>query len=179
LYGTGRLQYLHQRPTLWDHLSVSGNIELAARLTESGDQATLAKLTDDLGLVGSEHKYPYELSEGMKARVALARVFVSKPAVVLADEPFASLDYRRRELLNIKLSLLAALSKSTVLMVTHDVVESLRFSSVAWVVQPSTTRLIEIALPGSGEALDPNAIPAPYLSLRDRILAAMEERLHG
>ena len=173
LYGSGEIQYLHQRPTLWEHLTVGKNVALAGRLLRTATAESVRSVIAELGLADAEHRYPFELSEGMKARVALARVFVSQPALVLGDEPFASLDHSRREQLNLRLSALAAAVGSAVVTVTHDVVEALRFSNVIWVLKSDRTGICEFHVPPGGELLDQNSMPREYLLLRDQILTLM------
>lgn len=79
-----------------------------------------------LGLAGSQERFPHQLSGGMKQRVALARAFVLNPAVLLLDEPFASVDApRRRELQDLLLDLVR-IERPAVLFVTHDLDEAVR-----------------------------------------------------
>lgn len=79
-----------------------------------------------LGLAGTEDRFPHQLSGGMKQRVALARAFVLNPAVLLMDEPFASVDApRRRELQDLLLELVRV-ERPAVLFVTHDLDEAVR-----------------------------------------------------
>lgn len=176
LYGTGRLQYLHQDPALWNHLTVHSNIQLVLDLLKvEASESRISKLVDELGLAGSEKKYPGELSRGMRARLALARAFAKPPGVLLVDEPFASLDFIRREALNEKLSILAKESRSTILMVTHDIVEALRFSSRMIVFEFGGHTLTDLSLPSPQEPIDPNSLPSDYIDVRDRILEMIGE----
>jgi ABC-type nitrate/sulfonate/bicarbonate transport system ATPase subunit len=79
-------------------------------------------------LTGSERFWPHQLSGGMAQRVALARAFVRKPAVLLLDEPFASLDaFTRLQMGDLLREVIRDRSR-TVLLVTHDVDEALRLA---------------------------------------------------
>jgi len=77
-----------------------------------------------IGLEGFENKYPYELSGGMKQRVALARTLACNPKVVLMDEPFAALDVQTRITLRTELLKISLQLSNTILFVTHSVDEA-------------------------------------------------------
>jgi NitT/TauT family transport system ATP-binding protein len=77
-----------------------------------------------VNLAGQEHKFPHQLSGGMKKRVALATVFIYSPPVLLMDEPFSALDVQTRQLMETELLDLWDEYKPTVLFVTHDLEEA-------------------------------------------------------
>src|SRR6266446_2867701 len=81
-----------------------------------------------VGLAHAEHKYPHELSGGMKQRVGIARALAIEPKVLLLDEPFGALDALTRATLQDELMKIVAATGSTVLMVTHDVDEAVLLS---------------------------------------------------
>ena len=78
-----------------------------------------------MGLGGFEDKYPYELSGGMRQRVAVARTLAADPQVVLMDEPFASLDAQTRNVMQEELVRIAMHERKTILFVTHSVDEAI------------------------------------------------------
>ncbi len=78
-----------------------------------------------VGLTGFEHKYPYELSGGMRQRVAVARTLAANPEVVLMDEPFASLDAQTRSVMQEELVRIALSERKTIVFVTHSVDEAI------------------------------------------------------
>lgn len=84
----------------------------------------VTRLLDLVGLVSSENHLPREISGGMKQRVALARVLVLQPQILLMDEPFSSLDTETREEMQDLLTTLWAETGSTILFVTHDMDEA-------------------------------------------------------
>jgi len=81
-----------------------------------------------MGLQGFQHKYPRELSGGMKQRVALARTLAYDPDVLLMDEPFGALDAQTRELQQDELLAIWRERKKTVLFITHSVEEAVYLS---------------------------------------------------
>ncbi|MBC7944630.1 MAG: ABC transporter ATP-binding protein [Burkholderiales bacterium] len=86
------------------------------------------KYLDLVGLTGSEHKKPAELSGGMKQRVGIARAFAIEPKMLLLDEPFGALDALTRGLIQDELKKICAATHQTVFMITHDVDEAILLS---------------------------------------------------
>jgi ABC-type nitrate/sulfonate/bicarbonate transport system ATPase subunit len=91
-------------------------------------------LIEKFGLSGFEHCYPYELSGGMRQRVALLRTVVQGRQIVLLDEPFGALDYLTRTELQLWLSSMWEQFRWTVVLVTHDVPEALLLSDRVYVL---------------------------------------------
>jgi len=93
-------------------------------------------------LTGREQAYPKELSLGMKQRVAIIRAFLSNPAILLMDEPFAALDFQTRLMLQDELLSLWAKTRSPVVFVTHDIDEAIRLSDRILVLSHQPGRVI-------------------------------------
>ena len=107
----------------------------------------------EVELEGREDAWPHELSGGQQQRVALARSLVREPDLLLADEPFGSLDALTRIRMHVLLRRLSELHKPTVLLVTHDVDEAIELADRVVVLEDG--RLIadvRVALPPAGAA---------------------------
>jgi nitrate/nitrite transport system ATP-binding protein len=98
-----------------------------------------------VGLSHAEHKYPHEISGGMKQRVGIARALAIEPKVLLLDEPFGALDALTRATLQDELMRIVQKTNATVLMVTHDVDEAVLLSDrVAMMTNGPAARIGEL-----------------------------------
>ena len=104
-----------------------------------------------VGLTHAEHKYPNEISGGMKQRVGIARALAMNPKVLLMDEPFGALDALTRAHLQDELMKITAATQKTVIMVTHDVDEAVLLADriVMMTNGPSATvgEILQVDLP--------------------------------
>ncbi|HWJ73483.1 MAG TPA: ABC transporter ATP-binding protein [Kaistia sp.] len=145
--------FVFQEPTLMPWATVFKNVWLPLRLAGISKQAARARVMEALDMVGLASfadAYPRELSGGMKMRVSIARALVTRPRVLLMDEPFAALDEITRQKLNDDLLRLWAQFGWTVVFVTHSVFESVYLS----------TRIVVMA-PRPGRVIDEIAVEAP------------------
>jgi NitT/TauT family transport system ATP-binding protein len=95
-----------------------------------------------------ENQYPHQLSGGMKQRVAIARVLVYEPELVLMDEPFAALDAQTRESLQIELIRIWEAHKKTIVFVTHSIDEAILLSDrIAFMSDGKVEEIIDVNLP--------------------------------
>jgi len=101
-------------------------------------------LLELVGLGAFAHRYPFELSGGMQQRVAICRMLLCDPAVLLMDEPFSALDEMTREFLNMELLRIWQERRKTVVFVTHNIGEAVLLSDRIGVMAPQPGRLREI-----------------------------------
>jgi nitrate/nitrite transport system ATP-binding protein len=110
-----------------------------------------------VGLTQAEHKYPHQISGGMKQRVGIARALAIEPKVLLLDEPFGALDALTRATLQDELMRIVGQTGATVLMVTHDVDEAVLLSDrVVMMSNGPAARIgeiLEVPLPRPRERL--------------------------
>ena len=102
-----------------------GVVEMAALVRARKSSAQAQKFIDLVGLTGSEHKRPSELSGGMKQRVGIARALSIEPKIMLMDEPFSALDALTRGTLQDEVRRICLDTGQTVFMITHDVDEAI------------------------------------------------------
>ncbi|MEL6678917.1 MAG: ABC transporter ATP-binding protein [Pseudomonadota bacterium] len=140
------LGVVFQEPTLMPWATVADNVWLPMRLKGRSRYEMRDEILDALRLVGLEKfagAYPRELSGGMKMRVSIARAMVTRPKLILMDEPFAALDEITRFKLNNDLLALKAKIGCTVIFVTHSVFESVFLSDRIVVMAARPGRVIE------------------------------------
>ena len=97
-----------------------------------------------MGLAGKEHLYPWQMSGGMQQRVAIARALASQPKLLLMDEPFASVDAQTRADLEDLLMTIQEQLGITVLVVTHDIDESVYLADQIVVLSKPPSDVAEV-----------------------------------
>lgn len=113
--------YLFQEYALFPHLTVADNIAYSLQgATAHERKQKVAEMLERFELVGLEHRYPQQISGGQQQRAALARTLISRPRLLLLDEPLSALDAMLREQLREELRRLLAAFRLPVVVVTHD-----------------------------------------------------------
>ena len=148
----GETAVVFQSPTLAPWLDALGNTALPLRLAHvarAEAEAQAAEALEAVGLRGAERKRPAQLSGGMAMRCALARALVTRPRLLLLDEPFAALDDLVRRRLADDLLSLQARDGFTLVLVTHAMEEAAYLAERVVALSPGPGRIVaQIASPG-------------------------------
>jgi NitT/TauT family transport system ATP-binding protein len=171
-----------QNYSLYPWLTVVRNIkftrELAAHTSErtSADVEAASGRADALlrlmGLTSVANAYPNQLSGGMQQRVAIARALMSRPRILLMDEPFGALDAQTREVMHDLILHVSELERCTIVFVTHDVEEAVFLGRRVVLMAPRPGRidsLYDVPLPKERDQDMKHT--APFLALKTQILA--------
>lgn len=144
-----RVMVFQDHDQLFPWKTVAGNVQFGLRGRHSD---VVAALLREVGLAQEGHRYPHELSGGMRQRVALARALAGRPPVLLLDEPFAAVDAPQRRELQVLLQTLLRDHGTTAVFVTHDVEEALRLGSRIIVLDRQARVVLEEEGAGSRRA---------------------------
>lgn len=168
---------MFQSPVLFPWRTAVENVLLPAEIfgwdrKEYRDRAV--ELLSMLGLSGFEGSYPAQLSGGMQQRVAMCRVLLYDPKVLLLDEPFGSLDEFTREAINVELARIWQMTGKTIVLVTHNINEAVFLSGRVVVVAPRPGRVIAsvsvgLPLPRSLDSLQSPEYLAKVLEVREAL----------
>lgn len=139
------ISFVFQEPTLLPWATVYENIWLPLRLQGISRRTARYRVKDALSMVdllSFSNAYPRELSGGMQMRVSIARALITRPKLLLMDEPFAALDEMTRFKLNNDLLKLWGASNWTVIFVTHSVFESVFLSSRIFLISARPGQMV-------------------------------------
>jgi NitT/TauT family transport system ATP-binding protein len=168
-----------QTDVLLDWRRALGNIlmqvEMRGMATADYRQKAL-NLLRMVGLAGFEEKYPFELSGGMRQRVALCRALIHNPPLLLMDEPFGALDALTREQMVLLLHRIWNETRKSVVFVTHDIQEAVFLADRVLVMTPRPGRIAEeirVDLPRPRSAAAREA--AGFLSIVAHIRALFQQ----
>ncbi len=170
--------------SLFPWITVARNVELP--LIKKGisaieRRARVAQALDEVGLADAAHKKPFQLSGGMQQRVAIARAIAYRPAVLIMDEPFASVDAQTRADLEDLLLRVRDETGTTVLFVTHDVDESVYLSNRVAIVTRSPScvaEIVDIDLPDRRDQIETKSLPE-FAHLRAHVFSRIREMVRN
>jgi ABC-type nitrate/sulfonate/bicarbonate transport system ATPase subunit len=169
-----------QNYTLFPWLTVEENVRFSQQLAANRnlrDSGYAQHLLEVIGLAKFTRAYPRELSGGMKQRAAIARALVSRPQLLLMDEPFGALDAQTREDMQELILLLSRREGVSVLFVTHDIEEAIYLGDRVLVLSAHPGHLVhETRVPfGRDRALDIKLDPN-FLALKRNLTHLLHSR---
>jgi NitT/TauT family transport system ATP-binding protein len=169
--------------SLYPWLKVRANVDFPLR--DAGlDKAERAALVEqalvDVGLEAHAEKYPRQLSGGMQQRVAIARALAYRPALMLMDEPYASVDAQTRAALEDMLLSVWSTRHKTILFVTHDIDESVYLADRVIVLSKAPARVIAdltVDIPRPRDQIDTKSLPR-FVELRAEVARLIRAEGH-
>jgi NitT/TauT family transport system ATP-binding protein len=169
--------YMTQKETLLPWRDVLRNVAMPLEVRGVGKDARESRARELLrivGLAGTEHRYPRELSGGMARRASLARMLASDPAMLLLDEPFGALDAQLRGDLQRELLTLWQGSGKTIVFVTHDIDEALVLADRIVVLQSGGAIAVDapVTFPRPRDGRGVRYAPE-FVALHDALLDAL------
>jgi NitT/TauT family transport system ATP-binding protein len=162
-----RTGILLQKDHLFEWRTVLQNAELGLEIQGTGTVQARRRAHDLLqayGLAGFESSYPYQLSGGMRQRVALVRTLATDPDILLLDEPFSALDYQTKLILERDVHAIIRRNGKTALLITHDIEEAVSMCDRVIVLgaRPGKVKKVYgIALTGGAERTPISSRDAP------------------
>jgi len=147
------LAVVFQRDVLLDWRNILDNVLLSIefmKLPREQYKDRAMTLLNRFGLGGFEHRFPWELSGGMRQRASICRALLTDPRLLLMDEPFGALDAMTRDDLNLELARIWQETEKTVLFITHSIAEAVFLSDRVVMMGKAPgkiTEIIDIDLP--------------------------------
>lgn len=177
---TDLLRFLFQDYDAYPWLTVRENVRSGSGIEPLPSIDAVDEMLHRVGLADSKGRYPAELSGGMKKRLALARCLIRRPALMLLDEPFSSLDFEAKCGLYNLVQNLWAENQSTVILVTHDPHEAILLSDRILVSAPKPFRVIEdISVGFDHPRVDSIINTVEYSKIRQQLTKALKDHYSG
>ena len=142
-----RLGVVFQRDVLLDWRTILDNVLLSIEFTRkpTATERDRAKaLLARFGLDGFEHRFPFELSGGMRQRASICRALLADPDLLLMDEPFGALDAMTRDDLNVELAQIWQDTQKTLLFITHSIVEAVFLSDRVVMMSKAPGQIVDV-----------------------------------
>ena len=172
--------------SLFPWLTVKQNVLFSRRLVANrhdnlalergAEDAHASRLISLVGLAASQDLYPSQLSGGMRQRIAIARALMSKPSIILMDEPFGALDAQTREVMQDLVLDVVEQEGTTIMFVTHDVEEALYLGTQVVLMSPHPGRIDTIYdVPLQGKRDAETRVDPQFLKLKRTVMDRIRE----
>jgi NitT/TauT family transport system ATP-binding protein len=141
-----RLGVVFQRDVLLDWRTILDNVLLSIEFTRkprADERDRAIALINRFGLGSFEHRFPWELSGGMRQRASICRALLADPELLLMDEPFGALDAMTRDDLNVELAQIWQDTRKTLLFITHSIVEAVFLSDRVVMMSKAPGMIVE------------------------------------
>jgi NitT/TauT family transport system ATP-binding protein len=177
-----RIGYITQQANLFPWFTLRENVEFPLLLRDvapADRRERSARFLALAGLTGFEDHYPHQLSGGMQKRGAIIRTLVYAPDVVLMDEPFGALDAQTRMVMQSELLTLWQAQRTTILFVTHDLVEAVALADNVILLgkQPTSIKAdFAVDVPRPRDVFEPFKMPG-FVETYDRIWATFKSEV--
>ena len=169
-----------QEYALFPWLTVQQNIEFGLRerrMPRLERRERVRRQIASVGLSGFEQRYPQELSGGMRQRVALARLLINNPKILLMDEPFAALDAQTRSMMQQELLGVWSAERRTVIFITHNIEEAVLLGDRVVVMTARPGRIKEIV---AIELARPRDVTSTeFNEIRRRVTVLLEDEVQA
>jgi NitT/TauT family transport system ATP-binding protein len=145
-------------------------------LERGAEEARAQQLISLVGLSAAEDAYPSQLSGGMRQRIAIARALMSKPSIILMDEPFGALDAQTREVMQDLVLNVVEQEGTTIVFVTHDVEEAIYLGSRVVLMSPHPGRIdtiYDVPLPKARNEM--MRIDPKFLALKRQVMERVRQ----
>jgi NitT/TauT family transport system ATP-binding protein len=149
--------------------------------SKAEQETRVAEALSLVGLTGFEKAFPHELSGGMRQRVGIARALVTKPDILLMDEPFGAVDAMTREAMQAEFERIIAQTHQTVIFITHSIDEAVMLGDRVAVIsnRPGTIReIVDVDLPRPRLEGDAKSTPR-FAELREHIWSLLQDEALG
>jgi NitT/TauT family transport system ATP-binding protein len=160
--------------SLFPWMSVADNVALPLRrrnMDKKARRAAADEALESVGLSDAGRKYPFQLSGGMQQRVAIARALAYRPALMLMDEPFGSVDAQTREDLEDLVLAVRGHHQMTIVLITHDIDESVYVGDRVVVLSKAPAHVVgdlKVDLPGPRDQITTRESP-DFVHLRAEV----------
>lgn len=167
---TPEIVMIFQENNLFPWLTVEGNVKFGLRFRKDDardKKQAVMEILESVGLAAAAKKYPHELSGGMKQRTAIARALITRPEVLLLDEPFSALDISLKRHMHKLIRELQQNTGTSMVMVTHDVEEAITVGDRVLVMggNPATLLIDE----NTTDTAMSDRYSSEYLALQKRV----------